>query len=325
MRTFTLLPAVVWLACAACGSEGTVPLPSTGLLADAARVCFFGWACPAAPPWVDNIGYCTFEWLMTLAWTPDGTDGSVPFDELVGCAHTSKDCASWVKCATRGHAADYCAAHPNWSCDGNVAVGCGLDAPPWIRDCDALGARCQTVFDGTRAICTDGTVCPANGDQVCLGDRVDECATDAAGTPMTVQFRCAAGKACGEHVEYSPDNGRRFATCDAPACDASSVRCEGDTLVLCSNANLYPGPPLWVVRKIDCAAAGMVCREGAAHGCVPEGADCAPDARLPERCEGGAVVGCIQGRWTRFDCSLVGLTKCVPAPQGSDACSVICQ
>jgi hypothetical protein len=109
-----------------------------------ARTCLLAVGCAAAP--VGNLGACVTS-LTRRALAPNGT-GEDLWDRLLECsthAATAATCDAFADCATLGHRATYCAAHPGESCDGNVAVHCGPDgAPATVEDCATIpGARCE--------------------------------------------------------------------------------------------------------------------------------------------------------------------------------------
>lgn len=308
----------VWgvpLLCVAIGCASSVEAPvDAGIAAgptsstQIARACLLAVGCAAAP--VGSLGACV-QSMTRRALAPNPTGEDV-WDRLLECAArpvARAGCGAFVDCATRGHPAAYCAAHPGDSCDGAFAVHCGEPgAPATARDCATIpGATCAS----RRAPLT-GTYCRSSQcSPTCAGDVA---VVSCAGAPDQPAERCTAGTSC----VISPTGGHIWGAClpPGPACAAWGARCEGSVLVRCYG--VFETVLLRETRS-DCARLGWQCVAGVPGGatCVPPPYACALDA--PPACEGDTLVACAAGSDPRFDCRALGFSRCAPASKSHPA------
>ena len=221
------------------------------------------------------------------------------FRRWIDCANAATDCAGVLACASRGHDAAYCAAHPGFGCDGDVLVQCSPDpatndAAIFTTDCAALGMRCAEAH-GT-AVCTDGVPCtPASQPEACDGNRYYTYCDQTTG--LRYRLDCARSSI--------PDATCRLSSSSASGCLPSGPpcagdRCEGDVLVSC-----LAGQEV----RVDCTQLDATC--GAPNGaptCVPVASEC--DASTVDACRGADLTTCVDGELRTIFCDSIGLTSC---------------
>ncbi len=234
-------------------------------------------------------------------------DGSGPLKTFAACTSTRSDCTSALMCASLNHGPDYCSAHPDNSCDGDVVVECdptstpdwAIDPPP--VDCHAIGMTCLN------AVCTDGKTCNTDIVSECIGNSLVGCAQT---TKTEASIDCGliyTGGTCGQVYAMPgcipPESTRCIQ-------DTGSYACQGSVLLGCAN---------YLDGKLDCATIDAQCVEdtGVAD-CVANATDCTRSS--PDRCNGGALEVCLNGQYQDFDCSSVGLGPCVTTQAGGAAC-----
>ena len=274
--------------------------------AEVARACLLAVGCSPSP--IARVGACVLG-LSRRALNPHGT-GEDAWDRLLECASrpgTSSSCTAFVECATMGHPAAYCAAHPGDSCDGSIAVHCAEAALAAAEDCAAIpGGSCEATAIGASALvhCAAPGTCSTR----CAGAGAF---VDCGGAPGSYAARCTPGTTCVEAPSSVP-----IAAClpTGSACAAEGARCDGAALVRCQGVN---GTALRETR-IDCARLGWRCAEGAeGFACLAPPFACALD--VPTACEGDTLVACAGGANPRFDCRALGFARCAPAAGGRPA------
>ena len=313
VRARTTLPATtLLLALAAAGCRAPAPMlsppPSPPVtlppLADVVRACAFEVSCLHDPP-AATMNNCVFYLLAGLEGLPgffvppavDVTD----FRRYVDCARSSGDCASVLACATQGHDAAFCTAHPGTTCDGNLVVPCPPatatpDAALFTIDCAARGLGCVEANGG--ASCTNGISCDPQAEPAgCDGNRYFTFCDDT--TRLRYRADCtrspianATCRAGGDTVGCLPSG---------PPCTGD--RCDGDTWVRCLGGDEVP---------LDCAELGATCGlVKAAPACVPLASECS-DGTTTDACSGDSLTTCVDNQLFAVPCGSIGLATCVP-------------
>ncbi len=275
------------------------------------RACAMEVSCLSPAP-ITPAGNCVSEFEVGLAsgegifFGPSASDLS----RYVGCANTASDCASALGCASRNHGTDWCAAHPNGGCEGDVLISCvsgwGLEQ----TDCAQLGMHCAPGTGGA-ASCTDGNTCvPQSTPSRCDGNRFVDC-NAASGLESAID--CAAVIAGGTCQQVVSGNASSVG-CRPPqsaGCGSNdSETCDGTTLVACSAG---------AAVRVDCTQFGSHCMamSTTTADCVPDGSDCTNQS--PDSCVGGSLQLCVNGHFAQTACSSIGLGSCVTA-NGASAC-----
>jgi hypothetical protein len=297
------LVLVVLVSAAAChgGAANTMATPPPPLsTAEVVKVCAMALSCLSPGP-ASTGAECAYD--LERA---DVKDEGQPVKAFAACAATANDCAAALDCETLGHVPDYCAAHPEHSCDGELAVTCfPLTMPAWADppvDCHALGMTC------VNGACTDGKTCTGEIVSQCVGHDLVGCDQS---THMEGTLDCTLvypGGTCGQVAAAPgcvPPGGGLCARGSGP------YACEGDVLLGC--ASLLDG-------KLDCSKIASQCVDttGIAD-CVPTATGCTRTS--PDRCDGAALVFCVDGHYQAFDCSTVGLGPCQVTTMGRAACA----
>lgn len=207
------------------------------------------------------------------------------------CVLEADDCATTRACspdAPTDTACDDDTFEPR--CDGDVYVYCGDFASPSgyeaREDCydELSGNTTCRVHDGM-AGCVSAEAC--DGPERCEGDVAIRCEGGLAR-----RNDCSLGG--GTCHFYAEDGyaGCVVAPTGCQPCDGNVAnRCSGDVLN----------------DRFDCSLLGLECQpeadgDGTCGAAEPE---CGEGN---ERCEGDVAEVCIWGKWTTFDCSLVGAT-----------------
>jgi hypothetical protein len=260
------------------------------------RTCVIGSSCVANPLY-SNPSNCVAVLEFGIASGKGDIVSAAELRRLVDCATNASTCAAAVACANRNHGDDYCSAHPNGSCDGNISVNCPT-TPISTRDCGALGLMCQKV-DALNVACTDGTS-PLNCNQSmwrCDGNRFVGCGESYDCSTYAPGYSCR------------PNGNVANTLCQpsGPAC--TSTVCNNDVLDICAGGE---------VVRVDCTVFASHCGSDGPQNsldCVPNATDCKwSDA---QRCNGSALEFCVNGKWRSFDCTSIGLTSCAPTPNGA--------
>ncbi len=268
------------------------------------RACAMEVSCLSSAP-ITPAGNCVSEFEIGLAtgegifFGPSASDLS----RYVTCANSSGDCTSALACASRNHGADWCSAHPNGGCDGDVLISCVAGWGLEQTDCDQLGMHCATSASGA-ASCTDGSSCdPQTAAAHCNGNRFVDC---NGGTGLESAIDCAAviaGGTCQETVGGIRSVGCRSS--QSSSCGTNdSETCDGTTLVACSAG---------AVTRVDCTQLGSHCMatSSTTADCAPDGTDCT--SQSPDTCVGDSLQLCVNGHWAQTACNSIGLGSCVTA------------
>jgi hypothetical protein len=233
------------------------------------------------------------------------------FANFVACGVSATTCDEALACASRGHGADYCAAHPGYGCDGDFLVPCppagvAPDAALYTIDCAARGLRCITTDAG--ASCSDDVGCdPKAQPPACDGNRYFQLCDYQ--THRRYRVDCARSPVANATCRNN-GNGNIGCLPSGPPCNGA--RCDGDVLIRCIIGQEVP---------LDCAALASRCDVVSGHGpqCVPL-ADC-PTGSI-DACDGDSLTSCVYGVVGRADCTSIGLSTCVKAPGGQPICSL---
>src|SRR5262245_33100006 len=175
--------------CISCGSpHSQSPFSPHPVSADAVRkTCAMQLSCLTNPP-ITPGGKCVSQFEFGLAtgvgifFGPSASD----LQRYVDCAGTASDCTTALTCASRNHGPDFCAAHPNGACDGDVRVTCQSGWGLYMTDCAALGMHCAMA--NGHASCTDGKSCDPMTPARCDGNHFLEC---NGGTGLESSIDCA--------------------------------------------------------------------------------------------------------------------------------------
>ena len=303
---------VIVIAAAGCGSAHSPLIGPQPVNADhIQRACAMEVSCLSSAP-ITPAGNCVSEFEIGLAtgegifFGPSASDLS----RYVSCADSASDCASALGCASRNHGADWCNAHPNGGCDGDVVISCVAGWGLEQLDCTQLGMHCAMAASGA-ASCSDGNSCDPQTTQAhCSGNRFVDC---NASTGLESAIDCAAlvaGGTCQQTVSGSSSS----AGCrppQSPSCGTNdSEACDGTTLVVCSAG---------AVVRVDCTQFGSHCMamSTATADCVPDGTECTNQS--PDSCVGDSLQLCVNGHWAQTSCTSIGLSRCMTA-NGASAC-----
>jgi hypothetical protein len=223
----------------------------------------------------------------------------------VSCADTAIDCRSFQRCVSLDHGAAWCSAHTGHRCDGTTAVDCATSgAPTWATsafDCATIGQQCRETTND--AICTTGVACSANEER-CDGARLLRCRTGS----FQSSIDCSQWPGGGTCLTVAGDGGVSTARCVAgplgrPNCTSGISYCARDRLRGCIEVGL---PEI----EVDCAASGGRCErpDGGNARCAPVVSECG--AGVPDRCEGGTLMTCVDGLWRAIPCESVWRSRC---------------
>jgi hypothetical protein len=278
-----------------CGS----PAPSPATIQ---KSCVFDISCEAAqgtPGRRDSSGVCVATAQTAFAV---GLPFQAEATRQIECAASSTTCTDWQRCTSRDHGPSYCASHRGASCDGNLLIHCGsADGYGQPFDCAAYGLECRTANGSAACVDAVRTACDPTQPERCDGNRAIAC---NEGTREVASVDCGAvlpGSSCGVVAVGR----RQVASClpAGPLCQSGQPRCDGNTLVLCSN----PGGR---EQRVDCAATfGGTCgvvRDRAQ--CVFTGGECSPES--DDRCSGDKLEVCVNGRYVATECASLGFRTC---------------
>lgn len=150
-----------------------------------------------------------------------------------------------------------------------------------------------------------------DGKDVCVGNTLVECTTDATRKPAAVD--CAkVGLVCGQ-----TDSG---ASCGHSSCDPKAYvsSCDGSRTVTCSSSGVVQKRDCQTSATTSCTASpdgtSSVCASSMGGTCamVDGGAICqgtgdaCDSATAKGTCEGTSLVGCRAGKKSSFDCASLG-------------------
>jgi hypothetical protein len=284
-------------------------------VADIVRACAFEVSCLHDPPAAtmrNCIVYLTVGLEGGQAIFVPKEIGPADFRRYIDCANHGSDCAGVLACASLGHDAAYCAAHPGSVCDGDLLVPCppatvSPDAALFTVDCAALGMHCAEA-NGS-ASCTNGIDCDPNAEGAsCDGNRYfDVCDRT---TRLRYRLDCARWSIPNATCRDDGQTFNRTIGCLPSGAPCAGDRCEGDVLVTC-----YVGEE----RRLDCAQLESACAVvDGKPGCVPIANDCSDSTQ--DQCAGSGITTCFEGSLQKIDCSTVGGTTCVLAPGFEPIC-----
>jgi len=284
-------------------------LPPAG---DLVRACAFEVSCFHDPPsavLADCIGYLQAGIAgLPALFAPPLLDAG-DYRRWADCGAASHDCAGALDCATLGHGADYCAAHPGTTCDGDLLVPCPpagatAEAALFTIDCAARGMRCLSA-DGS-ASCSDGIACdPKSFAPSCDGNRYVELCDDT--THLRYRLDCARSPIPNATCRSGPNIA---AACMPSGAPCTANRCDGDVLQSC-----IAGEEV----AIDCAQrAGHCMNVGANPTCVPVAGQC--DANDKDQCVDARLESCVDGVVQSVACAELGLAACTLTPGLNPRC-----
>ena len=305
MRAATTLLLLAAIGCR--GSAPTLPIlpsppPSLPPLDDIVRACAFEVSCLHDPP-AATMRNCIVYLMQGLEGLPaffvPRWIGADELHRYVDCARVGSDCGGVLACATLGHDAAYCAAHPGTSCDGSLLVPCPPatatpDAALFTVDCAARGLRCVAANGG--ASCSDDVACDPKSPPSCDGNRYFEYCD--ATTARRYRVDCARSPV----ADATCRSDGHVVGCWPSGAPCTADRCDGDTLVRCLAGEEAP---------LDCAQLASTCGDDAGHpACLPIATDCT--YATADACLGSEVTTCLAGMIERVDCSTLTLRTCTP-------------
>jgi hypothetical protein len=265
---------------------------------------------------IGGISACTQ--FISLINEPQGANAAHLSTDQVNCiASAGSDCTAAKKCLGGGSTPAVCTGASE-SCLGNTwqsctdAAGSGGNKGVQTYNCGSSGQGLMCVANNGNVDCGYGT---------CAGGTTATC-VNADGTPggNFVQ-RCTGG------IIQRDDCGRLNSSCNpsgigahcrgnGPACSAPSItnstlRCEGSTLVSCTDGQ---------ESRYDCGRLNLGCytnANGAGFGCSA-GNECDP-SNYTATCVGLKLTFCNKGKVQSVDCGSSGFSSCSPNAGGSCA------
>jgi hypothetical protein len=280
------------LAAAGCGDGVTA---TTGVAA-----CNTAAACnmlPTAVVQFTGISACTA--LIQNVNDPNAANVIHMSTAQINClAASGSDCDRARRCLNDGQAPNACGGNSTM-CDGNTWVACdgvtGVNNNNGTRrfDCGTLGNGAMCVVENGRADCGFGSCALRLPNPTCEGDvkvtcdgivhREDCALKDSTCIPGALAANCR-GKG-------------------APCSGNGPLRCEGDTLVNCSDGQ---------EARDNCATRNLGCFANASQsgnpGCAL-GDGCNP-LQYPAQCTNLTLKFCNQGKVQTLDCGAYGFNGC---------------
>jgi hypothetical protein len=295
--------AVVLLLVAGCGGANTSHYTPPTISPDAIRkTCAMATSCLPMPQFSSG-GQCVTQIETGLASGLGIIGASVSdLSRLIACTTSATECGAAIDCFTRKHGADYCAAHNEYSCDGDLLVTCVNSNGLGQLDCAAYGMHC--VSANGAASCSDGKGCDPKAADRCSGDHFVSC--DGT-TSLESTIDCSiviAGGTCVDGLGCTPPV---KGTCSAASCDSTS----SDAL-LCNGGRQLPVP---------CSLFASACgHDGDGAHCIPTATACSDGH---DQCDpsGAGLQICVNGQWTTTACSSIGLTTCTAPAGGQPSCT----
>jgi hypothetical protein len=278
-------------ACAAPPATPPVPMPP---LADVVKTCAFEVSC-LTQPITTSMQTCVNAVLGGVAVD------NAQYRRWVQCAAAASDCTTVLRCASLNHDPNYCAAHPDVSCDGDVIVPCASAAPfDWAifsTDCAALGMHCAAV--GGNVVCTDGVSCdPQALPAYCDGNSYVKCDKY---THLRYSLDCRRSGIENATCRGEPNSVGCFPT--GPPCQSTADRCDGNVRVRCIVDEEFR----------------LVCPQRCDNGsCVEDGPACPSPA--PDACSGAAITTCANSTLVSIDCAALGFSTCTAGSNGDPLC-----
>jgi hypothetical protein len=281
---------VAFLICV--GACTRVPEPPSEIV----RACQTATACSITAT-LQSCATDYFQWLEN----PDDPPAFHMGPNEIGClANAGTDCDRARACVNLGVAPGPCSDPMHPVCDGDVfRYCCGLQGMTCAFDCASAGQHCfaQSNGDGICAVesCdVAGASCDGNSVVFCR-DGLEQrrtCSTNNRANNLT----CGVSK-------YPPNPIECVAT--GPSCVEGSIRCEGDTLVVCPEGR---------EERFDCTVSGLRCVRGLNTPASPSpyvcgsGSEC--DYTAQPSCDGGRYRYCWLGSWLTTDCKAAGFSGC---------------
>lgn len=272
------------LICA--GGCTRVPQPP----AEIVRACQTATACSVT----GTFQSCATDYFQWLNNPDDPPAFHIGRDEIACLANAGTDCDRARACVNLGVAPTACSDPLHFICDGNIIrFCCGLQGMTCAFDCASAGQHCFTQSNG-EGICAVASCAVAGAS--CDGSSVVFC-RDGLEQRRACSLDNDNNLTCGVST-YPPNPVECVAT--GPSCVAPPVRCEGDTLVACSEGR---------EARYDCAAVGLRCVRGLNTPYVcGSGAEC--DSTAQASCDGGRYRYCWAGSWLTTDCKAAGFRGC---------------
>lgn len=285
---------VATLGAAGCGGSSEPKAHVSPTLTSAAldKTCVMAMSCLAVPEFQSGSA-CVAELELGIA-TGRGTfvAGAADLTRLMACAASSNDCASILDCYTLEHESDYCNAHSEYSCDGDVLVGCFNGNGLQTFDCTKSGMHCAAA-NGS-ATCSDGKSCDPSLAGRCDGNTSVTC--DSA-TSLESKVDCGivvSAGVCDAELGCTPP---LAGACTANACTSATAG------FVCESGRQLP---------IDCSAFGQRCAASPTQTdtpCVAAASEC--DGTFDQcTADGASMQICVNGAWVTTACSSIGLTSC---------------
>jgi len=307
MGATALLVGLV-VSCGGGGRKGMGVISTTGQRspAEVTKACAMAVSC-VSPTLAPSAGECAYEIERSVV---TGTGSALL--GFADCTKGAADCTAALSCASLGHGPDYCASHPESSCDGDFAIECfPLTVPQWTVtippfDCRAWGMTCKN------GMCTDGKTCDDIVVSQCLGGGKVIRGCDQL-TKMEYRTDCGLIYPDGvcdvstlEPMCAPPQRG----SCSSPIATTYAT-CQGNILSGCEQL---------LDTKLDCSKFDSHCGpdDQGFNDCVPNAHDCTRQS--PDHCNGTKLEFCQDGRYQDFDCADVGLGPCGALSGGGVAC-----
>ena len=230
------------------------------------------------------------------------------YDALYTCVNAAKgDCDAVAKCYRRGKACD---SDYKPSCNGSMAVSCDLmEKRIFELDCAIAKLKCgvPTGSSVSGAVCTPGP-CDNTYSSKCDGTRLYTCSYG-----VIESEECAIkGMGCGYYgwktKSYACEGGSTE-SCFTFGKNTFKAYCDSAIAVTCTHGKEH---------REDCAK--HVHRKTSCNGgaCVQAGTECTSNIN---RCAGGKLESCLDGKWKQFDCAALGLGPCKPGSTLGANCS----
>jgi hypothetical protein len=289
---------IVALAVVGCGN------PKVNLTTGA-EACVTAAACGISFPGVVGVSGCTQ--LVEYANNKEAAGVAKVGPTEVNClAAAGKDCVKARQCLNGGQPISACTGTSD-ACTGTVwstcsmTTGTGGNNGTRSFDCASIGQACAA--GNGEFTCATGTCSGLSA--TCSGAVLQTCDTAVLRT-----HDCApTGEECIPTAGITPAHCRGTgAVCASPSITNNALRCDGTTLVTCSDSK---------EARQDCASLGMGCyiKFGTSTPACLYGAECDP-ASSPNTCVGNQLKFCDNGKFVTIDCAGAGFTGCDPSNGG---------
>ena len=256
------------------------------------KTCAMAMSCVGVPQF--QSGSSCVAQIETGIATGAGILGATAADltRLIGCATSSNDCTSIIDCFTLNHGSDYCAAHNEYSCDGDTLIGCingnGLEQ----QDCTKWGMHWAAT--STSASCSDGNSCDPTAPGRCDGTTFINCDGDTSLESKTDCATVIMNGVCEPTLGCTPP---LSGGCTANAClgTTSGFVCEsGRQLPINCGSFGETCDTSLKTQSTPCAATGNEC-DGTFDVCTSDHT---------------TMQICVNGSWMSTTCTSIGLTTC---------------